>query len=45
MGLEILDQVPNLDAIVIPVGGGGLIAGIQTSYKKMDIVKGIGYKF
>ena len=27
MGLEILDQVPDLDAIVIPVGGGGLIAG------------------
>merc|ERR550539_1609491 len=27
MGLEVLDQVPDLDAIVIPVGGGGLIAG------------------
>jgi threonine dehydratase len=27
MGLEVLDQVPDLDAIVVPVGGGGLIAG------------------
>ena len=27
MGLEILDQVPDLDAVVIPIGGGGLIAG------------------
>ena len=25
MGLDILDQVPDLDAIVVPVGGGGLI--------------------
>jgi threonine dehydratase len=27
MGLEVLDQVPDMDAIVVPVGGGGLIAG------------------
>ena len=32
MGLEVLDQVPDLDAIVIPVGGGGLIAG---SYREV----------
>src|SRR3954452_22948066 len=24
MGLEILDQVPNLDAVIVPAGGGGL---------------------
>ena len=30
MGLEILEQTPDLDAIVVPVGGGGLIAGIGT---------------
>jgi hypothetical protein len=29
MGLEVLDQVPDLDAIVVPVGGGGLIAGME----------------
>lgn len=28
IGLEILDQVPDLDAVVVPIGGGGLIAGI-----------------
>ena len=27
MGLEVLDQVPDLDAVVVPIGGGGLIAG------------------
>ncbi|MEM7807160.1 MAG: threonine ammonia-lyase [Planctomycetota bacterium] len=30
VGLELLDEVPDLDAIVVPVGGGGLIAGIAT---------------
>jgi threonine dehydratase len=28
--LEILEQVPDLDAIVVPVGGGGLLAGVAT---------------
>lgn len=27
-GLELLDKVPDLDAIVVPIGGGGLISGI-----------------
>ena len=27
-GLELLEQMPDLDAIVVPVGGGGLISGI-----------------
>jgi len=35
MGLEILDQVPDVDAIVVPVGGGGLIAGIALAVKTM----------
>jgi threonine dehydratase len=30
MALEILEQAPDLDAIVVPVGGGGLLAGIGT---------------
>merc|ERR1711970_596619 len=34
-GLEILDQVPDVDAIVVPVGGGGLIAGIAMAVKTM----------
>ena len=27
MGLEIVQDVPDLDAVIIPVGGGGLLAG------------------
>ncbi|MCB0338628.1 MAG: threonine ammonia-lyase, partial [Bdellovibrionales bacterium] len=32
-GLEILDQCPDVDSIVVPVGGGGLISGIATAVK------------
>jgi threonine dehydratase len=31
VGLELLAEVPELDAIVAPVGGGGLLAGIATA--------------
>lgn len=33
MALEILEQAPALDAIVVPVGGGGLLSGIGTVMK------------
>lgn len=33
IGLEILEQVPRVDAVVIPVGGGGLLAGIALAVK------------
>lgn len=33
IGLEILEQVPDLDTIVIPVGGGGLVSGIAIAAK------------
>ena len=33
VGLEILDQVPGVEAIVVPIGGGGLISGIATAVK------------
>lgn len=33
IGLEILDQMPNVDAVVVPIGGGGLIAGISMAIK------------
>ena len=33
VGLEMLDERPNVDAIVVPVGGGGLIAGIALAVK------------
>ena len=35
MGLEICEQIPDLDACVIPVGGGGLIAGSAVAIKTM----------
>lgn len=33
LGLEVLEQVPDLDSIVIPIGGGGLISGVATAIK------------
>jgi threonine dehydratase len=34
IGLEILEEVPAAEAIMIPIGGGGLISGIATIVKK-----------
>ncbi|XP_044139832.1 serine racemase isoform X1 [Bufo gargarizans] len=33
IGLEILEQVPGLEALVVPVGGGGMVAGIAVAVK------------
>ena len=33
LGLEILEQVPDLQAVVIPVGGAGLLAGVALAVK------------
>jgi len=33
IGLEILEQVEDLDSVVVPIGGGGLISGIATAIK------------
>ncbi|OII12062.1 threonine ammonia-lyase [Curtobacterium sp. MCBA15_008] len=35
LGLEILDQVPDADTVVVPIGGGGVIAGIALAVKGM----------
>lgn len=35
IGLEILRQVPDVEAILCPVGGGGLIAGLATAVKAL----------
>ena len=35
MGLEILEQVPDVDAVVVPVGGGGLLAGVALAIKSL----------
>lgn len=35
VGVEILDDVPDVEYIVVPVGGGGLIAGIAKAVKHL----------
>jgi threonine dehydratase len=34
IGLEFLEQVPDLDAVIVPVGGGGLVSGIAAAIKQ-----------
>ncbi|MBQ7012661.1 MAG: threonine ammonia-lyase [Oscillospiraceae bacterium] len=36
IGLEIIDQLPDLDAVVVPVGGGGLISGVAFALKHLN---------
>jgi threonine dehydratase len=38
VGLEIGEDVPDVDVVVVPVGGGGLIAGIATALPDVRIV-------
>lgn len=33
IGLEIAEQVPNVDAVIVPIGGAGLIAGVALALK------------
>lgn len=35
IGLEILEDLPSVDAILVPVGGGGMIAGIAVAVKSL----------
>ncbi len=35
VALEMIDQVPHLDVLVVPVGGGGLIGGVATVYSTL----------
>lgn len=35
IGLEILDQLENVDAVVVPIGGGGLISGVAFAVKSL----------
>lgn len=36
IGLELIEQVPDLDAVVVPVGGGGLISGVAFALKSLN---------
>src|SRR5205085_7861482 len=35
IGLEIVDDLPEVDVVVVPIGGGGLISGISTAVKSL----------
>ena len=35
IGLEIFDDLPSVDTVVVPIGGGGLISGVSTAIKNL----------
>ena len=35
IGLEILDQLPDVEAVIVPIGGGGLISGVAFAIKSL----------
>ena len=35
IGLEILEQLPDVEAVIVPIGGGGLIAGVAYAIKQL----------
>ena len=37
LGLEIVEDLPEVDTVVVPIGGGGLISGIATAVKAYDM--------
>ena len=36
IGLELLEQVPDIEAVVVPIGGGGLISGVACALKESN---------
>ena len=36
IGLELLEQLPDMDAVIVPVGGGGLISGVAFAIKSLN---------
>ena len=35
LGVEICEQVPSLDAVIVPIGGGGLMGGVSNAIKQL----------
>jgi len=35
VGLELIEQSPDLDAVIVPIGGGGLCAGVASAVKQL----------
>ena len=40
LGLEMLDQVPDLQTVIVPIGGGGLISGVASALKQKFALQG-----
>ncbi|MFM6967655.1 MAG: threonine ammonia-lyase [Microbacteriaceae bacterium] len=40
VGLEIWEQVPDVETVIVPIGGGGLIAGVASAMKQQAAVEG-----
>ncbi|MCM1505854.1 MAG: threonine ammonia-lyase [Ruminococcus flavefaciens] len=36
IGLELIEQLPEMDAVIVPVGGGGLISGVAFAIKSLN---------
>lgn len=36
IGLEIMEQLPNVDVVIVPIGGGGLISGVAYTIKQIN---------
>lgn len=36
IGLELLEQLPDVDAVIVPIGGGGLISGVAFAIKSLN---------
>ncbi len=36
IGLELLEQIPDIDAVIVPIGGGGLVSGVAYAIKSLD---------
>lgn len=36
LGLELIEQIPDMEAVIVPVGGGGLISGVAYAIKSLN---------
>jgi threonine dehydratase len=36
VGLELMEHAPGLDAVIVPIGGGGLMAGVACAVKALS---------
>ena len=40
IALELLEQVPDIDTVIVPIGGGGLISGVASAFKQHEAAGG-----